>query len=219
MSASQPADPRDKFVDAAMRRFAEKGFYGASLAAMTRDLGLTKQALLHHFGSKERLYGEVLQRISRRYRTLVAEATAAAATPEEQLVAFFGRLYAETVTHPAETQLLMRELLDNRRRAGKAAQWYLKPFLEELVRIARRTERWRGCTESETLAGLYQLLGAVNYFAVSEPTLTQMFGRPHYLEVRRDFPRQLERSVRAILAAPPPAGARPSGRRRSPSTG
>ena len=64
---------RQEFLDTAERLFAARGFYGTSLAAISDDLGLTKQALLHHFGSKEKLYGEVLARISTRFDALLAE--------------------------------------------------------------------------------------------------------------------------------------------------
>ena len=52
-------DTRERLLDQAEPLFAERGFYGVSIAAIASELGLTKQALLHHFGSKEKLYGEV----------------------------------------------------------------------------------------------------------------------------------------------------------------
>ena len=55
---------RDQLLAIAATQFAQKGFYGASIASIADELCLTKQALLHHFGSKEKLYGEVLQSIS-----------------------------------------------------------------------------------------------------------------------------------------------------------
>jgi len=196
------ADPKEKFLEAAVTHFAEKGFYGASLAAITADLGVTKQALLHHFGSKEKLYGEVLHRISRRFEQVVETAQSASASAEEGLVTVCRNLYVDCVEHPAETLLLMRELLDNRRRAEKAGQWYLKPFLEGLVALGRQTRRWQSARDPEILAGVYQLLGAINYFAISEPTLTRMFGAGHFKDVRRAFPAELERLVRDCLEAP-----------------
>ena len=57
-----PNDTRKALLDAATRLFASAGFHGASLANIADALGLTKQALLHHFGAKEKLYGEVLVR-------------------------------------------------------------------------------------------------------------------------------------------------------------
>ena len=56
---------RQQFISVAKNLFAQKGFYGTSIAAIARELGLTKQALLHHFGSKEKLYGEVLRELSK----------------------------------------------------------------------------------------------------------------------------------------------------------
>lgn len=55
---------RERFIEAATDVFAERGFYGTSIAAIADALPLTKQALLHHFGSKEKLYAEVLKRKS-----------------------------------------------------------------------------------------------------------------------------------------------------------
>ena len=57
-------DTRDRFIEVALQLFSEKGFYGASMDGIAREVGLTKQALIHHFGSKEKLYGAVLGRIS-----------------------------------------------------------------------------------------------------------------------------------------------------------
>ena len=57
------SDTRELFLDTAETLFAERGFYGVSIAAIAGELGLTKQALLHHFSSKEKLYGAVLERI------------------------------------------------------------------------------------------------------------------------------------------------------------
>ena len=64
----KPAEAtKEKFLDVARKLFAEKGFYGVSIAAISSELDLTKQALLHHFGSKEKLYGLVLEGISERF--------------------------------------------------------------------------------------------------------------------------------------------------------
>ena len=37
---------RDQFLQAAIKQFADRGFYGTSIASIAADLGLTKQALL-----------------------------------------------------------------------------------------------------------------------------------------------------------------------------
>ena len=59
-------DTREKLLQAAVEQFAERGFYGASIAQIAGELDLTKQALLYYFKRKEDLYAEVLKRISDR---------------------------------------------------------------------------------------------------------------------------------------------------------
>lgn len=51
---------KHRFISVAKRQFTENGFDRTSIASIADELGLTKQALLHHFGPKKNLYGEVL---------------------------------------------------------------------------------------------------------------------------------------------------------------
>ncbi|MEM6625493.1 MAG: TetR/AcrR family transcriptional regulator [Pseudomonadota bacterium] len=191
---------REQFLDAAETLFAERGFYGVSIAAIGTELGLTKQALLHHFGSKEKLYGEVLGRISDRFDAITTQ-TSAASDPTEAFVAYFIELYGASLEEPHQTRLLMRELLDNRRRADTAGTWYLKPFLEHLIRLLQAIPSWRTASEMEALAMIYQFLGALNYYAISAPTLTGIFGDDAYAELDQAFPSQLDQLMRSALSA------------------
>ncbi|HZE38593.1 MAG TPA: TetR/AcrR family transcriptional regulator [Stackebrandtia sp.] len=58
---SRGDERRAEILDAALETFAEKGFRGASLAAIAERVGLTQQGLLHYFPSKEELLVEVLK--------------------------------------------------------------------------------------------------------------------------------------------------------------
>ncbi len=194
-------DTRDLFIEEARRQFAEKGFYGTSIASIADALGLTKQALLHHFGTKEKLYGEVLQQISERMIGSIIAAQAEAGEPQTQLENVLLGLCQDGIRDPQSTQLIMRELLDNKRRAKHAGTWYLKPFLDGLVALARRVPAQEYKSEVALLSMVYQLLGAVNYFLVSEPTLKQMFGKAQYDEMKMLYPDEFKTLIRARLAA------------------
>jgi len=52
---------REKILEAANEAFAERGYRGASLAAIAESVGLSQPGLLHHFPSKEALLWEVLR--------------------------------------------------------------------------------------------------------------------------------------------------------------
>jgi AcrR family transcriptional regulator len=192
-------DRRQEFVDVATELFAEKGFEGTSIAAIADRLGLTKQALLHYFGSKEKLYGIVLEAISERAMLKLVEDQLDTMTPEERLITFFVG-YCENGLHDStDVRLIVRELSDNGRRAEAAGRWYLKPFLQELAAMVQDTSRWRNATQEEALAVAYQVLGAISYFAISGPTLAGMFGQDKLDLMRARYAEQIRETVRRLV--------------------
>ncbi len=196
-------ETRERFIDAATRIFAERGFYGTSIAAIADAMPFTKQALLHHFGSKEKLYAEVLKRISDRLMRDLEEVRERHPDPRKRLEATFIEFYKSSIEHPDDTQLLMRELLDNKRRAETSRTWYLKPFLETLTDMIMNVPETHIDSRHTALSVVYQLLGAINYFAVSEPTLSQMFGKKEYSKVRVCYEGELRKLISARLDAKP----------------
>jgi AcrR family transcriptional regulator len=52
---------RAEIVRAALEVIAERGYRGASLAAVAERVGLTQQGLLHHFPTKDALLVAVLE--------------------------------------------------------------------------------------------------------------------------------------------------------------
>ena len=184
-------DTRERFISAATKMFAERGFYGTSIASIADRLPFTKQALLHHFGSKEKLYAEVLKRISARLMHELELADEHSPDARQRVEDTFIAIYRSAVEHRDDTQLLMRELLDNRRRAETSRSWYLKPFLEKLTQLTLQHPDVVMPSRHAAMALVYQLLGAINYFAVSEPTLDRMLGKNDYARVRSCFESQL----------------------------
>lgn len=192
---------REEYLDTAESQFAERGFYGVSIAAIAAQLGLTKQALLHHFGSKEKLYGEVLKRISERFDSLSNSADGANSGAVVALRTFLLNLYDTARAYPEQSRLLMRELLDNNQRAASAGTWYLKPFLERIIVMFQAVPGWQNASDAQALAAGYQLLGAINYYAISRPTLTGIFGNDPYEELDARFRDQLSAMIDAVTLA------------------
>jgi len=188
---------RARLLAAAREQFARKGYYGTSIASIADDVKLSKQALLHHFGSKEKLYGEVLSAIAERLTTQALRAQEAGADPIAQLEMVVAGRIGEGAADVLDAQLLMRELLDNEARAPSATQWYLKPYLEALVRLVRTIPGEEDLEEIEALATIYQLLGAANYLAMSGPTLGRMFGAESLEGLTARYPDVLRKLIRA----------------------
>ena len=53
---------RDRIVQAAMRRFAERGYQETRVEDIARELGIAKGSIFQHFGSKEGLFLEAYKR-------------------------------------------------------------------------------------------------------------------------------------------------------------
>jgi len=189
------ADTRQRLLDIAEQLFAERGFYGVSIAAIASEVGLTKQGLLHYFNSKEKLYGAIVQRISDDFQDHQRAALQASEDPAERLGKFYAALAEPTETNVQRTRLLMRELLDNNERAAKAENWYLRPFLDRLISMVKDVNKSEKLSDAEALAYGYQLLGAVNYFLISTSTLKAMYGAKFIEAISTDFIKNLNRLI------------------------
>ncbi len=195
---------RDRMIAEARELFADRGFYGVSIAQIAAELGLTKQALLHHFGKKEKLYGLVLEQIANELADLRPEPDLTG-EPANRLVEYFVAMISDTPAKVSRSRLLMREILDNQTRSKKAGSWYLKSFLEELTEMLRAVPGWSNASDERILATLIQLLGTVNYHAISGPTFRGIFGTESMNRVDAIFACQLRRNIGATLKAGPSA--------------
>ncbi|MET9448612.1 TetR/AcrR family transcriptional regulator [Streptomyces cinerochromogenes] len=104
------AERRAEIVGAALEVIAERGYRGASLAAVAERVGLTQQGLLHHFPTKEALLVAVLQDRDRwdavpdsQWRTELLASLVEYNAMRPAIIQTFSALLGESVTdgHPA----------------------------------------------------------------------------------------------------------------------
>ena len=67
-SAAETETLREKLLNAALAEFGDKGFSGARVDEIATSAGASKQALYHHFGSKEGIFAAAVQEAYRRLR-------------------------------------------------------------------------------------------------------------------------------------------------------
>lgn len=190
---------KERLLATAKRQFAAKGFYGASIADIAAELDITKQALLYHFKRKEDLYAQVLAEISEKLLRYVRRAASEEARPEQQFEAIVLNLYHAAMENPEDTQILIREMLDNQSRADEAHSWYLVPFLDGLVSIVRRAPAFRDTPNAAIFAFIYQVLGSVEYFVISQTTLKKMYGEEVNESYQNHFPMELQNQIRRFF--------------------
>lgn len=94
-STIDPARTRSTIVEAATGLFYERGLDGIGIAEICSHLGISKETLYRHFGTKDGLVTAVLEaRSDRVLRWLEGSAAAVGDEPSDQLTAIFDALQA-----------------------------------------------------------------------------------------------------------------------------
>lgn len=124
---------RDQILDEALRCFAERGYDGTSLNDIAAGVGIRRPSLLHHFASKEILYGDVFERLLSDWLERLDAAFGATATgwDKAELVLRSGfDLFAET---PDYVRIMRREALDGGVHLGIDLAAVIRPFFDGAV--------------------------------------------------------------------------------------
>lgn len=120
MSVRLPAsERREQLLGVALAVFAREGFHGTAMSDVADAAGVTKPVLYQHFSSKRELYLALLDDVGHRLRTTIAEATATAVSPHEQVQRGFGAWFRWVADERDGFQLLFGS--GNRRDAEFAA--------------------------------------------------------------------------------------------------
>lgn len=129
---------RDQVLDAALSCFAHAGYSGTSLNDIAAEVGIRRPSLLHHFASKDALYGEVFERLlSDWFARLVGaiESTAKGWPKVEQVLrAGFG-YFAD---NPSYVTLMRREAIDGGSHLGIDLAAVLRPMFDQAADYFRR---------------------------------------------------------------------------------
>lgn len=111
-SAFEPTS-REKILDVAENRFAQRGYAGVGLRELAEAAGLGKSSLFHHFASKAVLYAAVLDRVLERLEARVLPPAEGDGSPLERLESVSDALIDALAEHPTSARLLLRALFED----------------------------------------------------------------------------------------------------------
>jgi TetR/AcrR family transcriptional regulator len=129
---SDPSSTRERILDATLVSFGTRGYEATSLDAVAASMGVRKQTILHHFGSKERLLDALIDRSAGELSTALEEALAPAGRGFDRIDALVRAVFRLAARRP-ELLGLVREIS----RLGPPAATRLTEALEPLVERAR----------------------------------------------------------------------------------
>ena len=140
--APAPQATSDRILDAALASFGRRGYEATSLDALAATLGVRKQTILHHFGSKSALLDAVIDRAADELAEAVERALARAGPGFDRIESLVRAVFRLAARRP-ELLGLLREVS----RLGPPAATRLTDALEPLV------ERARSFLEAEMASG------------------------------------------------------------------
>jgi AcrR family transcriptional regulator len=123
---------RDRILDAALGSFGTRGYEAVSLDQLGAGIGVSKQTILHHFGSKERLLDAVIDRSAGELSEVLERALAGAGSGFDRIDALVRAVFRLAARRP-ELLGLLREVS----RLGPPAADRLVECLEPLVERAK----------------------------------------------------------------------------------
>ncbi|WPZ33985.1 TetR family transcriptional regulator [Thalassobaculum sp. OXR-137] len=191
-------DTREGCLEAAERLFATQGFAATGLRQIGAASGVSIATLIYHFGSKEKLYGKVLERIADSIAPYMPRPDGFEADLDG-VVAMVERFLDWSLDHGDYSALLLRELMENPSRAAKARRWYLLPLIQAYaaaIRTGQEAGRFGPC-DPEMVA--FYLTGAITHFQASTVTIQQMLAVESREAVVARFRATLRANVTAML--------------------
>jgi AcrR family transcriptional regulator len=98
-------------LTAARRLFADHGYDGASVRAITNAAHANLGAITYHFGTKRKLYEAVLQRATTPLADAVIAAAGAPGTPEDRVAAVVRAYFKALADDPDIPRLMMQDFV------------------------------------------------------------------------------------------------------------
>ncbi|MGM0558918.1 MAG: TetR/AcrR family transcriptional regulator [Myxococcota bacterium] len=137
-SQSEPPDVRTQILQEATRLFAEQGFDGTSIRAISDEVGIAKPSLLYHFPSKDELRRVVLEQVFSHWSDVLPELLKVATSGEGRFESLMTEVLSFFLADTNRAKLLTREMLDRPEEINEQLRKFLSPWMHLTADYIRR---------------------------------------------------------------------------------
>lgn len=124
---------RDRLLDAALRLFASKGFESASVRELAKIADVTRPTLYYHFGSKEGLYLELVERLCATVEDSILHSMVPQGTPRVQLRSFVLNILDSIIEDASKQRFFFTIVLDPRRNTLSSFHERMRNFIAAIL--------------------------------------------------------------------------------------
>lgn len=129
---------RELILHEALQCFADAGYEGTSLNDIAAAVGIRRPSLLHHFESKEALYGEAFERLLSDWMERLDFAIASEAVGWEKFEIVLSAGFQLFEDNPNYVRLMRREALDGGGHLGIDLSAVLRPMFDAAAEYLER---------------------------------------------------------------------------------
>lgn len=200
---AEAPDVRKSALSAALRLFATHGFDATPIQAIADAVGVSKQAILHHFSTKEQLRQAVLDSILGHWNETLPRLLLAATASEDRFEAVFGELFRFFVEDRDRARMVLREAMDRPEEVRALLKNSVRPWLGAVAQyIQAGQERAQHYADVDAEAYVIHILQLVLTAVASYPVM----GAALLQDPRKRYDRELARIAKASLFRPLPDG-------------
>ena len=162
---------RELILQAAETEFANRGFARARLEDIAEPVGITRAAIIYHFGDKQALYAAVLKATFTALAERIRAALEADAPHAERVERLIGAWVDYAAERPTLARLFMREVADSPRELAPELRQLVDPMFSVVTEGIENGQNDGAFRKVDPVLVVSILAGATMWFVTDAPLL------------------------------------------------
>jgi TetR/AcrR family transcriptional regulator len=164
-------ETRELILQAAETEFANRGFARARLEDIAEPVGITRAAIIYHFGDKQALYAAVLEATFKALAERIRAALEANAPHAERVERLIGAWVDYAAERPTLARLFIREVADSPRELAPEIRDLVDPMFSLVTDGIQKGQREGAFRKIDPVLVVSILAGATVWFVTNAPLL------------------------------------------------